>query len=358
MMILCKWTHKGVRPLLGIPKSESGSARVAAMAKCCTECAATRPIAAHSPTTVRLSLTSLPSFTAAARALIKPCRSWLPFQNRWLTYAACLASWVAPFLLVKNLIPLMLLLWSRRRPSPSPWLPSISACSTRWPCGSVEHEIKCPCQLLDEASWHDQKAPPSPTAKPFLHPEGDPGGHAFLAAKPAGMWWPTWTMPFLWPKFVTAEMCQKLLVTSGTHSGWLVGKNTLPHSCAWRHFQMGGPSRTKGRKMLVLNIVDLHGLWFGHHGPTAAAGQLLSILSRPCGRSYFVSDFAERRSTIWWKYWYPSWGIIPGTLELLQELCVLMRSHRARAVLRRRAELTGWSRCPLFASPVWPLLGS
>ena len=27
--------------------------------------------------------------------------------------------------------------------------------------------------------------------------------------------------------------------------------------------------------------------------------------------------------------------------DLLQELCVLMRSHRARAVLRRRAELTG-----------------
>jgi hypothetical protein len=77
-------------------------------------------------------------------------------------------------------------LWSRRRPSPSPWLPLTSACSTRWPCGSVEHEIKCPCQLLDEASWHDQKAPPSPTAKPFLHPEGDPGGHAFLAAKPGG----------------------------------------------------------------------------------------------------------------------------------------------------------------------------
>ena len=28
--------------------------------------------------------------------------------------------------------------------------------------------------------------------------------------------------------------------------------------------------------------------------------------------------------------------------DLFQELCVLMRSHRARAVLRRRAELTGW----------------
>ena len=272
----------------------------------------------------------------------------------------------------------MLLLWSRRRPSPSPWLPSTSACSTRWLALRQRWEwnkmlfANCWMKLRDTTRMH----PLRPQRNLFSTPKETQGDMPSWLPSRAGIWWPTWTMPFLWPKFVTAEMCQKLLVTSGTHSGWLVGKNTLPHSCAWRRFQMGGPSRTKGRKMLVLNIVDLHSLWFGHHGPTAAVGQLLSILPRPCGRSYFVSDFGERRNTIWWKCWYPSWGITPGTLcphaeppgagstttpcwiDWLKSIpsfcfaCMAASGLLVRVVFGHAAGFPlGWQQCTLVSSP-------
>ena len=295
------------------------------------------------------------------------------------------------------------------------------------PGRSVEHETKCPRQTV---GW---SLVARPVSNCFAHGEsfaplrrrarstglpgcqagrGDPHGQCHLCDRTSspprcagGRWWrvvPTMQWHPWHSVFARRYM----------RGRW--GKKTPPHSCAWRHLQMGGqgwasagqrtcwPSSptTAGRCWRWTSTTCRHILaepprlpccaWFGHHGPTAAGGRGTGSgvgsggsFSVCCQESFVLSKgFA---SSPWWPN-LPEPGTVRSVTscfrfrgapqhELKKTLVSSMGTYFRNSVSSCGATGRGqcydavlnWlvedattllSRRFLFASPVWPLLGS
>ena len=177
--------------------------------------------------------------------------------------------------------------------------------------------------LLDKAGWQQQLASTSVVGRAVLHSEAEPGGRAWLLLlpqrpddtrvahrRPADIYLPSlYGTPAALDLAVTAPQRQESLGRAGQQA---LAAATAYAEVKSSHLGTARVCAEQGLKFVPM-VAEATGAW----EPEAA--KILLLISRAA---------AAREDA-------PPSGLHS---ELLQEMSVLLRSHRARAVLRRRAE--------------------